>query len=365
MANVIEMKCPSCGGQMKLENENKRILKCPYCDCQVMLGEPVNHNYNISNNYINAKNVTVTGKSDSSSLWEKYTKLLKLQDRSSAVKVLDQLLEENPYDVKALKEKIRIADLYFDKGEVLSKFVAGEEIEKIATHYVRTLLDKEFRHMRMLTSDTETLESIRGSYIWAKIEAIHKHSQDKQSDTFSWNDLPTGCFFHLMDSQKRISFDEWGNSERRKFIQYLQNAYQDDYHLDQVLSFMLLRDKQTVIFRVDSWDGDYTSLLAFRIKGRELIAPQSFVHGHFEFKPSLINKRYEFCKIGKPKMLKNPCKISLSHFRDRNIYALNFGDNETVYFSSTESKFEETNNAIKFGWGTNKIPCTFNPWQLS
>lgn len=362
MAKMIEMKCPGCGGQMKLHNEKARILKCPYCECQVMLGKQVTHNYSINNNYINAKNVTVTGKADSASLWEKYSKLIKLQDRASAVKVLDQIIEDNPYDINALKEKIRIADYAFDKGEVLSKFAAGESLEKVAVYHVRKLFDKEFRYLHSLVSDNDTMDVIKNSLTWAKIEAIHKHCQEKQAESIEWKDLPTGYFFQLIDSQKRYSIEEWSNSECRKFNDYIKKAYQDDYHLDEITSFMLLKDKKTVIFKARSYDGDYTSFLVFRVNGRSLNAPSYFVHGDFEFKPSLFNKKYEFHRIGDPKSRKHPCNISLSQFHDGDVYALTFDDNKTVYFVKTESTFEETRNAVKWGWGHNGIPFTFDPW---
>ena len=363
MAKIIEMKCPSCGGQMKLHNEKKRILKCPYCECQVMLGEQVTHNYNISNNYINAKNVTLTGKADSTSLWEKYAKLIKLQDRSSAVKVLDQILEDNPYDINALKEKIRIIDPpYFDTREVIAKFAAGENLEKITINYIKTLLDKEFRHLRMFASDQETLDIIKSSYAYTKIESIYKHYQEKQAETVEWRDLPTGYFFRLMDCRETLTLDDWIKSEYRKFNDYIKNAYQDDYHLDEITSFMLLKDKQTVIFKARSTDGDYTSFLVFRVNGRALNAPSYFVSGNFQFKPAFFNKKYEFHRIGDPKSRKHPCNISLSQFHDGDVYALTFDDNKTVYFAKTESTFEETRNTVKWGWGHNGIPFTFDPW---
>ena len=356
MANVIEMKCPSCGGQMNLENENKRILKCPYCDCQVMLGEQINHNYNISNNYINAKNVTVTGISNSSSLWEKYAKLIKLQDRASAVKVLDQILEDNPYDIKALKEKIRIADYYLDKGEVLAKFAAGETLEKMAVYYVKTLFDKEFQYMRMLTSDKETLEAIKGSFVWTKIEVIYRQCQEKQVKTIEWSDLPSDKFFSLVNSSQIMNSSDYAKSEVRHFREYLNKCYDHGgYYLDS-LDFMLLQDKKRLVMRARSSDGDYTSFLVFSIRGRELIAPPSFASGEFEFKPSLFNKRYEFKSIGNRKRLIQSCKIVLSQYRDGSYYALTFGDNQTVFFTETHNSVEENGSTIKYGRGVNGIP---------
>lgn len=298
-------------------------------------------------------------------LWEKYNKLVNLQERADAVKVLDQILEDNPYDTRALKEKMRIADYYFDEGAVLSKFVAGESLEKVALYYVRTLFDKEFRHMRVLSNDEETLKAMKNSYVWAKIEAIYKHYHEKQSKQVDWSDLPDGYFFQIIDSQKRYSFDEWKNSECRKFETYIKMAYGDDYHLDEIPRFILLKDRQMVVFKARSRDGDYTGFLTFRVDGRDLIASQSFVSGNFEFKPSFFNKRYEFYRIGDRRPLKRPCKISLSHFHDGDAFAFTFGENETVYFIKTESRFEEKHNIIEYGWGSNGIPFRVNLKTIS
>lgn len=298
-------------------------------------------------------------------LWEKYNKLVNLQERADAVKVLDQILEDNPYDTRALKEKMCIADYYFDEGAVLSRFVAGESLEKVALYYVRTLFDKEFRHMRVLSNDEETLEAMKNSYVWAKIEAIYKHYHEKQLEQVNWSDLPDGYFFQLIDSQKRYSFDEWENSECRKFETYIKTAYHDDYYLDEISTFILLKDKQMVVFKARSRDGDYTSFIAFKIADRGLIAPQNFANGDFEFKPSFFHKRYEFHRIGNSNSLKNRCKIFLSSFHDDEVFAFTFGENETVYFTKTESRVEERGNIVEYGWGTNGIPFRVNLKTIS
>lgn len=362
MAKMIEMKCPSCGGQMKLHNEKKRILKCPYCECQVMLSTSVNKHYTLNKTKVSAKNVIMAGKETPADLWNKVNKYIKLQNRELAVRTLYEIIKLEPTDVNAYKKILLIKECAFDQGEIIGEIIAGKELGAIVDRYAHECFPTELESIHRLKGENSVKQSIQKSFLHRQIEAIHAHISSHIDNTLTWDNLPTGYFFQLIDSQKRFSIESWSKSECRKFNDYIKNAYQDDYNLDEITSFMLLKDKQTVVFKARSSDGDYTSFLVFRVNGRSLNAPSYFVSGDFKFKPSVFNKKYEFHRIGAPKSRKHPCNISLSRFHDGDVYALTFDDNKTVYFAKTESAFEETRNTIKWGWGHNGIPFTFDPW---
>ena len=355
MENKIVLNCPNCGQQMKLHNPQKRLYLCLHCNCQLTFGNTASNSHFVT--HTNGSTRTIPA-GPNASLWQKYNKLLSLQDYSSAAKLLDSILEEFPDNIKAVKEKIRISDYYFDKGEVLSQFIAGKSIDEVGLNYTTNLFNKEYRRLCILTNEAEALKTLKESLLWDKIEAIYNHFLKNQSASFNWNSLSTGYFYQFINSQERDSIDAWSKSERRKFSDYMKKCYQDHYHLDNIISFIILSDKKTVIFESESSDGDYTSFLRFQISGNTLIAPKSISHGDFEFKPSLFNKRYEFSRIGERKPLMQPCSISLTNYQNGDVYALKFGNHDTVYFKKTERRFEEIYNGIKYGWGINGIPLT-------
>ena len=117
--NLVPAKCPSCGASLKLDDNLKRV-ECTYCHSTIVVDEAI-EKYQLE---INAT-VKVSGIQDADDKIEIAKKHLRALKYTDAKNVLDEVLEEDPYNLDALVTKYDVfifeyenKGLYYDAIEV-------------------------------------------------------------------------------------------------------------------------------------------------------------------------------------------------------------------------------------------------------
>ena len=102
MVNLVPAKCPSCGAQLELDDNMKRA-ECKFCKSTIIVDEAI-QKYQVELKG-NVKVSGIQGESDKIDIAKKYIKLDKYEE---AEKILNEVIEKNPFYLEALKMLIEI-----------------------------------------------------------------------------------------------------------------------------------------------------------------------------------------------------------------------------------------------------------------
>lgn len=102
MVNLVPAKCPSCGAQLELDDNMKRA-ECKFCKSTIIVDDAIEkYKLEISGN---VKVSGIQGESDKIDIARKYIKLDKYEE---AQKIINEILEKNPFYLEAIKMLIEI-----------------------------------------------------------------------------------------------------------------------------------------------------------------------------------------------------------------------------------------------------------------
>lgn len=97
MINLVPAKCPSCGAQLELDDNLKRT-ECKFCRTTIIVDEAI-QKYEVE---IEGK-VKVSGIQDENDKLDNIRKFLKVGKNDEAEDLLDEFLEDNPFNLEANK----------------------------------------------------------------------------------------------------------------------------------------------------------------------------------------------------------------------------------------------------------------------
>ena len=100
MVNLVPAKCPSCGAQLELDDNMKRA-ECSFCNTTIIVDDAIaKYKLEVSGN------VKVSGTKDYSDKLLIVKKHLKVRKYVNAKELLEKILEDDEYNLEALKEYV-------------------------------------------------------------------------------------------------------------------------------------------------------------------------------------------------------------------------------------------------------------------
>lgn len=97
MVKLVPAKCPSCGANLELDDNLKRI-ECEFCRTTIVVDEAI-QKYQVE---LTGK-VKVSGIQDDNDKLDNIRKFLKVGKNNEAEDLLDEFLEDNPFNLEANK----------------------------------------------------------------------------------------------------------------------------------------------------------------------------------------------------------------------------------------------------------------------
>ena len=134
MVNLVPAKCPSCGAQLELDDNMKRA-ECSFCNTTIIVDDAIaKYKLEVSGN------VKVSGTKDYSDKLLIVKKHLKVRKYVNAKELLEKILEDDEYNLEALKEYV---DLLIEYRHEFFEF-----------------LDDDMRYLMVLEDKINMLESV-------------------------------------------------------------------------------------------------------------------------------------------------------------------------------------------------------------
>lgn len=209
---LVSAKCPYCGGNLKINDQAKDKLICPFCGSSYLVEQAINI-VNVSNsvvNNINADNIIVSGYDEQTEI----TKARQLigKDDNLAAKIYNKIFENNPQNFEA--EYLRI---------ILNNETKIENVEKLEYVYndilkMKTLENKYHQEIVPLYSEEEK-NSASFKLLYIAVELNFEELIPVLRQLYSVNFLVNG---KMLVYNAKLQFSPFANEQTAyKFLSFL------------------------------------------------------------------------------------------------------------------------------------------------